>query len=35
MEWIKGMTMLRVYTHRFIEKLDRLQISLQPLVYFE
>ena len=33
MEWVAGMAMLRVYTHRFIERLDNSRISLEPLVY--
>ncbi len=35
MEWIRHMKMLRVYTHRFVEKLDDSRISLTPLVYDE
>ena len=33
MEWIPEMGELRVYTRRFIEKLNSSQISLSPLVY--
>jgi len=33
MEWIPRMAMLRVYTRRFIERLDNTRISLVPLVW--
>ena len=33
MEWIPKMAMLRVYTRRFIERLDNTRISLVPLVW--
>lgn len=33
MDWIPGMAMLRVYTKRFIEKLDNSRIALSPLVW--
>lgn len=33
MEWIPRMAMLRVYTRRFIERLDHTRISLMPLVW--
>lgn len=33
MEWIPRMAMLRVYTRRFIERLDNSRIALSPLVW--
>ncbi|MGI9626947.1 MAG: carboxypeptidase-like regulatory domain-containing protein [Longimicrobiales bacterium] len=33
MEVILGLGMVRVYTHRFVERLDNSRISLEPLVY--
>ena len=33
MEWVPRMAMLRVYTRRFVERLDNTSISLAPLVW--
>ncbi|MCY4572214.1 MAG: hypothetical protein OXF01_05375 [Gemmatimonadetes bacterium] len=33
MEWIPSAAMLRVYTKRFIDRLDNSRIALEPLVW--